>query len=502
MTRPESKMLALLAGLFVGSRMLFLYAGVRFYSHPLEGAWQYLDPELLRNDLLTSVYHLHSQPPLFNLFVGAVVKISAGYEAVTFAVTYAILGLLLSSSMFLIMNRLGVSEKLSFVLTVLFMISPSAILYENGLFYTYPLACLLCLAAIFVHRISVRSTFPDALIFFTLLAMIVLIRSVFNIVWLTFFLVALLISKRSSWKKIVLGFVIPFSVVLFWYGKNVNLFGMFSTSSWLGMSFAYNTTAKLPRETVESLVRDNLLSELALIEPFSPVSSYLPYLPPVQKTGVPALDHEFKSTGAINYNHIAYIAVSRIYLQDGFKVMRQFPARYLLSVAGAFRVFMIPANEYHKLRVNREHIKLVESLYNPVIYGQFPSARGEILGVFSKENLGQAVWSRLKQVGFVIVLMYLVAVCYGLNLIYKSVRRQPLDLPFILTVSFMWFNIVYVSSVVNLVSNTGENNRFRFMIDPFIWIILGLFLQNRLPAFWGRFRKILARHHEGRGIGG
>lgn len=483
------KIITLLAGVFVISRILFLYTGVRFDSHPLDGSWQYLDPALLRNDLLNSVYYLHSQPPLFNLFLGLAIKMSAGYESMTFAVIYTMLGLLLSLSMFLIMVRLGVNEKLSFALTVLFMISPSAILYENGLFYTYPVTCLLCLATISIHRLAERATYVDALIFFLLLAVLVLVRSVFHIVWFAFFFVVLLIGKRANWKKVVVGFLVPFSVVLLCYGKNLYLFGMFSTSSWLGMSLAYNTTEKLPVDTVKSLVKKNILSNLSQIEPFSPVSLYLPYLPPVHETGIPALDNQFKSTGAINYNHIAYLEASKVYLKDSCTVIRYFPITYLVSVVGAFRVFMIPSNEYHKLRVNRDHIELLESIYNPLFYGQLPSVRGQPLGVFPKESLGKAIWHRIEQVGFFIVLMYFVAILYGLKLIYKMARQRPLDLPFVLTVSFVWLNIVYVSLVVNFIANTGENNRFRFMIDPLIVIIVGLFLQDKLPAFFRRWEK-------------
>ncbi len=37
---------------------------------------------------------------------------------------------------------------------------------------------------------------------------------------------------------------------------------------------------------------------------------------------------------------------------------------------------------------------------------------------------------------------------------------------------------MYVSLVVNFVGNTGENSRFRFMIDPLIVISVGIFLQD------------------------
>ncbi len=56
---------------FIISRVLYYCLGVRFDTIPLFYAWQFLDVNLLQNRLIESVFYLHSQPPLFNLFLGA-----------------------------------------------------------------------------------------------------------------------------------------------------------------------------------------------------------------------------------------------------------------------------------------------------------------------------------------------------------------------------------------------------------------------------------------------
>jgi hypothetical protein len=68
----------LLTAAFVISRIAYYRAGVRFDLSPLFGYWQYVDLDLLRHDLVRSVYYLHSQPPLFNLYLGLVVKVFGG----------------------------------------------------------------------------------------------------------------------------------------------------------------------------------------------------------------------------------------------------------------------------------------------------------------------------------------------------------------------------------------------------------------------------------------
>ena len=58
---------------FIVSRTIYLFIGVR-YEVEL-GLCQYIDPLLLRNNLFQSIYYLHSQPPLFNLFIGLILKL-------------------------------------------------------------------------------------------------------------------------------------------------------------------------------------------------------------------------------------------------------------------------------------------------------------------------------------------------------------------------------------------------------------------------------------------
>ena len=63
-----------LAASFAAAHLIYYALGVRFDNTSLAWYWQYLDPELLKSRLLESVFYMHSQPPLFNLFLGAVLK--------------------------------------------------------------------------------------------------------------------------------------------------------------------------------------------------------------------------------------------------------------------------------------------------------------------------------------------------------------------------------------------------------------------------------------------
>src|SRR5262245_34524103 len=65
--------LLLLVATYGAVHAAYVLLGVRFDLAPLGGSWQFLDVELLRHDLLRSLFCLHSQPPGFNFFLGIVV---------------------------------------------------------------------------------------------------------------------------------------------------------------------------------------------------------------------------------------------------------------------------------------------------------------------------------------------------------------------------------------------------------------------------------------------
>ncbi|HEV7501472.1 MAG TPA: hypothetical protein VGQ33_15765, partial [Vicinamibacteria bacterium] len=122
--------------MFVVSRALYAFAGVRFNDGPLEVYWQYLDPFLLRTRLGESLLYLHSQPPLFNLFLGLALK--TGDEHAVFVPTFLALGLIVYAGSFLLLRRLGVSAWIAFGLATWMATSPSFVAYESWLFYSLP----------------------------------------------------------------------------------------------------------------------------------------------------------------------------------------------------------------------------------------------------------------------------------------------------------------------------------------------------------------------------
>ena len=314
--RPASfdAYLVLLIACFIISRIIAFSAGVRFDISALPVLWQFIDPSLLKTQLIESVFYLHTQPPLYNLFLGAVIQAFPKAYPQIFHLLYLLCGMTITILMYVIMVRLKIRPLIACVWTSIFIISPPCLIYENWLFYSYPLCTLLLVLAIIFQRIIHRPSFLSSLALFSCTALIALLRSLFHLGWMILFLCLVLWLVTYKRKQVVLGAILPFALVFAVYAKNAVIFSNFGVSSWFGMNFSRMTTFRLPEETREKLISNGVISEFGRINPFSPVSIYDSWFKRVTPTGIPVLDNKYKSFGVTNYNYKGFID---IYAQYG-----------------------------------------------------------------------------------------------------------------------------------------------------------------------------------------
>ena len=309
--------------------------------------------------------------------------------------------------------------------------------------------------------------------FFLLLALIVLLRSLFHIVWFLLLLLSVIWFYRTHWRKILLTALIPFLIIFSLYAKNLLVFGKFTSSTWLGMSISKLITFSLSDEERQSLIEKGRLSPLAMIPPFYPLQSYKPYLPEIKQTNIPALDQEKKSDGTPNFNHIAYITISDQYLKDAIYVLLHFPHAYIKGIARAFSFFVLPASGYWYLEKNRQHIRRWDTFYKRVFFGQF-------ITPYWKKDEKKTVSYYIKKIemsGVFLVIGIPFLFIYSIVATIKAFLQKPLNPAYALTLLFLCINIVYVTLISNLIE-LGENYRFRFVIEPFFLTFLGLILEK------------------------
>ncbi|MBR8827572.1 MAG: glycosyltransferase family 39 protein [Gomphosphaeria aponina SAG 52.96 = DSM 107014] len=489
------KPVGLISLFYLGSRLIFFLAGVRLDLAPLDFYMHYIDPELLKHNLVESLFYLHSQPPLFNLFLGIILKLFPNHSQVVFSLCYLLFGLTLVISLFLLMSRLGINQKLARILTILFMISPAYILNENWLFYDYPVTSLLCLSSLFLFSFMRKNQLWQGGLFFTILAIICLTRSLFHLSYFIILITGLAWVQRFEYhqvRKLLLAALLPLSLIFLLFLKNYLVFGNFSASSWLGFNLAKTTQHLLSDEEKATLVGQGKLSELTLIGPgfisspwrvninslekitpeytYSPLTELKSILPEYEKTGIPMLDEEYKSTGYVNYHHLAYQDISKKLEQDAWYIIRIKPVAYL---QGRFEALMSSW-----LRLNSDYLN--KSWASKKNFAQVKPWQGFYTQYFCGRFLPFPVS----------IVFYLILPFYGCYLIVRQQGSKVVNLPFVATIFFLVVNIFWVTLTSHLLVD-NEQERVRLLVEPFYLVLFGLLLQQLFAA---HPKKRLRRH--------
>ena len=212
------------------------------------------------------------------------------------------------------------------------------------------------------------------------------------------------------------------------------------------------------------------------MRPFSALPQYRAHLKSCAATGVPVLDKEIKSSGGRNLNNVNYLEISRIYLKDALKIIINYPSVYCRGIIWAFYYYFVPPDDYFPIYNNRDKIILWAEFFDKIAYGRFrnddvlrltlPDARPFI------PNL--RLWLNS---GLFIIIYFISILVYGYKTLKENLFSDKIGSPQSITLMFIIFNIIFVTFAGNLFE-MGENNRFRFFVDPLYLICIGLIISR------------------------
>jgi hypothetical protein len=467
---------------FVVSRILYFWAGIRFDTQILASNFQFIDLQLLKTRLFESLYYFHMQPPLQNLLVGTAVKAFPDNYGVALHALYLAAGLSAAIFLFVVMRRMGVSEPISLALTIIFVTSPACILYENFPMYEYLIMWLLLASGLALYNLFQRPTFWRAFMFFSLLATLAWLRSLYHLFYLVGIAAVLVFFLRKSRKTIFVAAVLPICSVLALFVKNLLVFGLFSSSSWLGHALVTCTIHQLTGAEKNNLIEHGKLAEIARVESGVPVAEYRPFFPGVGPTGIPVLDEEVKSTGDLNTNNILYLKADFAYRKAAQQVLRNYPVAYARSVAIAWFCYFLPPTDFFQFEETRAHIQRLDRFYNMVVFGQFREATGKQLRVLRSE--GHTI-SLVLYTGIFLIIGFFVLLAGGLIYLIQGIRRRFLTPAQVALLIFVILNIAYIIATTNFLSSF-ENNRYAFPSGPLYVSLLGVCLQVGMVFFRGK----------------
>ncbi|HXV65099.1 MAG TPA: hypothetical protein VEK15_30680 [Vicinamibacteria bacterium] len=434
---------------FAASEILASALGVRFADETLGRLYQYLDPVILRDDLLSGLYYLHSQPPLFNLGLGVVLKLFPGSHAAAFSLAFGVLALGLLLGMAWLLRSLGVSDGVNGLVCLLFALHPNFLVYRHWLFYTLPVAFLLAAGAIALKRSAVTA-------FCVLAGVLMLTRSVFHPLWFVLAVAVLaFIGEPGARRRLIAGGVVTLFVVNLWFLKNERLVGSFTASTWLGLSLSKRWPLS-QSETVE-LKRRGALPPFWHRRPFREPRELEGYgfFRPVEGLH-PALGAPYKSNGEPNFNHQDYVDISTALLDGNLYLMRNYPARYARRVATSLLLFLQPGPNSVDFLVDYDFERV----------GRYRDAITRF--VFFGGGFERPIRMLTPRPNLLLVLFPLLLAVGVLEL--RGSRGREVY-------AFLLVTVMWVTLVANLVE-IGENDRMRWEVEPFLAIWLAVLLEK------------------------
>jgi hypothetical protein len=171
------------------------------------------------------------------------------------------------------------------------------------------------------------------------------------------------------------------------------------------------------------------------------------------------LDEEYTNTDGLNYHHLVYVEAGRYYLRDGLQALRAQPGYYLLALRQSFYIFFHSASDFDLIVGERRPIESFDGWWNRIFYGQWVNDESS-----EARNSGIS----LLNLGWWIVIAFVVVLAAG-SIYLLNWRKNGTESQYLL-IAFMFINIIYVTLVGNLM-DVGENNRFRFVVDPFLFLL-------------------------------
>ena len=457
--------LAIVVGAFLSSRLILWTGGVRF-TVPYLGQDQLLDLDVLRADPFQAFTHNHIQPPLWNFFVGAVLRWSPIQPNTTFHVLFLVADLAMVIALWHLLSGLGARSWVATVASILVAWNPIVIGNENVLHYETLVTAVLVLSALTCLR-YVRNPSPARLAGFSCCLVVgVLTRATLNPAWLVGGLAIVLLAKLPRERRpAYLGVAsIALVVVTSLLVHRAVTYESVGFSSYWPMNLERITALTFPPEETRKLIAEGRVSPAAAQGPFAQYKFYAKYFPPCHPhTGSKALDEFTKRDGQTNLNNVCYLKVDKQARSDAIHIIRANPKRYLYEISRSAILYVSVGTDSSQPGTR---LAPWASAYDPLLvpihvhysFGSGLSSlqRDAYERYFSSDPISITLVSS--------VLLCLVYAARGFRR-WLGHRADYVDI----TRIFIGFTLVMIT-IPSVMFDTLENARYRASLDP---ILLG-----------------------------
>lgn len=434
---------------FTISRICLKLAGVEMPYDVLFKYWQYLDVETLQHNLIRGVWYNHAAPPFYNTLLGLILK-TFGVAKSEFVIASMLKLTTLANGLLIyaILKRLPVHPRLPLLISLLYLLSPGMMVFENELFYVTLIGTFFLVAMYFVVGLQQELTWKNVLGFFIPLLLLCLTRGMYHLVWLFVIssVVIIYFMKRKGVRKLIIAATVTLTLVGSWYVKNYIIFGNFGVTSWVGMNMARIVFH-------DADMKDS--TKIGAYMPFSKISTYNQFITSNMKEkfkGVNDRDllNEYKNDSLMNLNHIDYLEVSNKYMEANKQHIKDYPVAYMKNVVQSAITYFAPATRYSVTEFQVNKIWVYDLVYS---FNLSHFAEGK-----QERRVTLALSAIPKIIIYLLVFVFLVS---------DTIRNRRISLLNLLIVLIVGYGFVLTSLIEHY-----ENMRFRFEVESLFLIVM------------------------------
>ncbi len=486
---------AVVIAVFFAVRIAYWATGGGFTTVALvrSWSWQILDSNQLTAHPFQSVALLHTQPPLFNLFVGVVMRWSPLTTAVTLQLAYLACGLVMIVALRLLLLELGFMSVAATIAACVVAINPILLAYENVVTYEIPVAALLVVSALLCARYATSRRLTTFTWFVLILTAIVLTRSLFHPIWLIacVLFVALIVRAPVPPRRYLAAIAaIPIVLIGGWIIKNEALFGQPTLSSWFGMNISRGIIAPMPHHEIDALIDSGDVSKAARVRTFSSYTAYERFFGPCRSSfSEPVLRSPTKTNGQSNFNAECYLRVYDDAQHNALEALVARPGTYLStrgpSVAQHFSLPNVNALAPDSGSGKNSLVKLLSEPYQRALLTTPVTIDDRDWAV---PLFGGGTYTI--QVSIVLAFATLLLAIRGVSgaVGLARGRRTAANITWV----YLGFTTVFIFAI-SVATEYGENGRFRLLLDP---MAIGVLVAQLVTAVEWIWRRITDRQPE------
>ena len=490
----EKKVIYLFLIFFVSRIFYYKFFNIQFDGWTIDVYWQFFPKDLLKADLINSILYNHYQPPFLNLLVGSLMNFFENYILILNSL-YLFFGFCSFVLIYLICNRFKFSENFSFLITIILMILPTTILYENHLYKEYLTFFFLTWLFYFTLKIKDEpSSLKNVLNIAFSLSLLCITRETFHIFW--GIILILFIQKNFNFSNKVILISIFTIIVLPFYLKNLILFDKFainagSTFEHLSQKIDYVKEMEDPKRHVK--IRELTFGTYENYQDLKKKGSLL-YDVPINSNAKyykDLLNYEYKFKNELLHTNTMYnevwFEVDKLRKKDYFLVAKEHPSLLILNyLNSAFRHLFFSSDYFNFTKHNADKMKLLIKISDcikltPICvydYG-FNWNTGYIDGTAYKTmNTGpldykEKIIYSLQYTNFLLVIIYLTLLVFLLTNLFSKKNNQDK------IINFWLLTFIFIFSVF-VVFEDGEICRHRFPFDYLCFLMFLKMIKEKL----------------------